>query len=257
MYVDRYIGRGTPFISRTNSFVAIKSFLLVLFSLVVPAGYLKANTQSFTNATSITIPDSGSGSPYPSSINVAGITGTITNATITLNGFNHSWASDVDMLLVGPAGQKILIVSDVGDGFSPSNLTLTLSDAAASSLPSSGAFTSGTYKPTDYSANPPGTDTFPAPAPASPYATTLSVLNGTDPTGTWSLFIVDDGAGDQGNLSGGWTLTITTNGPASPTLRRAPTGASLLSTSATSSCSAATGTRCPAKTRSRPPTPSR
>src|SRR5678815_1492773 len=218
MYVDRYIGRGTPFISRTNSVVAINRLLLLLFSLVAPAGYLKANTQSFTNATAITIPDSGSGSPYPSSINVSGTTGTIANVTVTLNGFNHSWASDVDMLLVGPGGQKILILSDVGDGFSPSNLTLTLSDAAASSLPSSGAFTSGTYKPTDYSANPPGTDAFPAPAPASPYATTLSVLNGTDPNGAWSLFSVDDGAGDQGNLAGGWTLTITTNGPASPTI---------------------------------------
>src|SRR6185369_7104998 len=38
--------------------------------------------------------------------------------------------------------------------------------------------------------------------------------------GVWSLFVVDDAAVDQGAISGGWTLTITTAGgaPAAPTI---------------------------------------
>src|SRR6266403_2133743 len=68
---------------------------------------------------------------------------------------------------------------------------------------------SGTYKPTDYPPN----DQIPAPAPPSPYGTNLSVFNGIDPTGTWSLYVYDDSSGDSGSINGGWTLTITTLTP--------------------------------------------
>ena len=137
--------------------------------------------------------------------------------TVTLSGLSHTWVSDIDLLLVGPAGQKVLIFSDVGDNFNANNITVTLSDAAASSLPATGSFASGTYKPTDYSANPPGADVFPGPAPAGPYGTVLSGFNGTDPNGTWSLYVVDDGPDDSGTINGGWSVTITTSA-AAPTI---------------------------------------
>ena len=104
--------------------------------------------------------------------------GTITNVTVTLSGLSHTWLSDVDVLLVGPAGQMVLIFSDVGDGFDSTiaPVTVTLSDAAASALPAGGPFASGTYKPTDYSTGGIGDDTFPSPAPEGPYATTYLAL---------------------------------------------------------------------------------
>src|SRR5438876_7839087 len=41
-------------------------------------------TRTFGNGTAVSIPDSGSGSPYPSSINVAGMPGAISNVVVTL-----------------------------------------------------------------------------------------------------------------------------------------------------------------------------
>src|SRR5436189_4847956 len=115
--------------------------------------------------------------------------GTVSNVTVTLKNLTHTWVSDVDVLLVGPAGQKVLVFSDVGDAFDATNVTVTLSDAAASALPSSGSFATGTYKPTDYSDASPGGDNFPLPAPGGPYATVLSAFNGTAPNGAWKLYI--------------------------------------------------------------------
>src|SRR4030095_15354857 len=56
----------------------------------------------------------------------------------------------------------------------------------------------------------------------------LSIFNGTNPNGTWSLYIVDDAGGDIGQFAGGWTLTITSTGPCvtptpTPTAAATPT----------------------------------
>src|SRR5204863_2711018 len=85
-------------------------------------------TQSFTNNALVTIPSSGSATPYPSMIKVSGMNGTISQVTVTLHGLNHTWPADVDMLLVSPNGQKVVIFSDVGGGDDLNNVTVTLSD---------------------------------------------------------------------------------------------------------------------------------
>jgi subtilisin-like proprotein convertase family protein len=182
------------------------------FVLTVNAVGTGTVTASFNNPAAITIPDQGAATPYPSVITVTGLGGTINNVTVTLRNLSQTWASDVDVLLVGPAGQKVVVKSDAGNG-NANNVTLTLSDAATAALPASG-LVSGTFRPTNLSDASPGGDNYPSPAPAGPYAATLSAFNGQTATGTWSLYVFDDGPGDQGSFAGGWGLTITTAGAA-------------------------------------------
>jgi subtilisin-like proprotein convertase family protein len=160
-----------------------------------------------SNFNPITLPIIGVGSPYPSTINVAGLFGTITDVNVTLKGLTHSWPEDIDILLVGPAGQKVVILSDVGSGNGISSVNLSLDDSAATYL-TTAKITSGTFKPTNLGAS----DTFTSPAPTGPYLSTLAAFNGTNPNGTWKLYVIDDASPDSGSIAGGWSLAITTNG---------------------------------------------
>ena len=178
---------------------------------------------SFTNSTSILVPAPpgtiGTATPYPSNINVAGL-GTVQKVTVTLNNLSHTFPDDIDILLVGPQGQNAIIMSDVGGGTDVVDITLTLDDDAANALPDGTVITSGTFRPANYGAG----DPFPAPAPAPSGNVPLSIFNGTDPNGMWSLYIVDDASLDVGQFAGGWTLTITTVGVCpSPTPTATPT----------------------------------
>ena len=180
---------------------------------------------TFSNANTISIND-GPAPPtaatlYPSSITVAGLAGqVVTKATITLYGFTHGFPSDVDLLLIGPQGQKSIVMANTGgqNKYSVTNLNLTFDDDAASTLPIYTRLTSGTFKPTDgyaalgYTSLP---FEFPSPAPArnSNSPTALSVFKNTDPSGTWKLFVVDDASGDFGTIAGGWSLTLSLGVP--------------------------------------------
>src|SRR5262249_38055763 len=66
---------------------------------------------SFSNTADIVIPDSGAATPYPSTINVSGVTGLIGKLTVTMTNVNHTFPDDVDVLLVGPAGQTTLLMA--------------------------------------------------------------------------------------------------------------------------------------------------
>jgi len=204
----------TPATGRTGSVtIAVsvgdgQSNVSTSFGLTV--GSSQTGTKSFTNTMAITIPGQGSASPYPSTINVAGLGGMIGNVTLTLRNLTHTWTRDIDVLLVSPAGQKVVVMSDVGSG-GANNVTLTLSDAAASALPSS-PLASGTYRSANYTDSSSGGDNYPSPAPAAPYASALSDFNAQPANGAWSLYVRDDGPGDQGSFAGGWILTVTTTG---------------------------------------------
>lgn len=169
------------------------------------------STQTFSNATPILIPGtgtSGPAAPYPSNIAVSGVVGTVSKVTVTLKNMNHTFPDDIDVLLVGPGGQKILLMSDAGGSPDLVNNTYTFDDAAAATLSDSALSPSGTYKPSNFGTG----DTFTAPAPVGPYPDPqlLSVFNGVNPNGTWSLYVIDDVGGDTGNINLGWELNITT-----------------------------------------------
>src|SRR5205085_4754305 len=120
---------------------------------------------------------------------------------------SHTYPDDIDALLVGPLGQKLVLMSDAGGGNAIVNKTITFDGAAAASLPNESIISAGTFLPSNYdSGTEPGGDVFPAPAPAGAFASSFAAFNATDPNGTWSLFINDDGGNDSGSISGGWAL---------------------------------------------------
>ena len=167
-------------------------------------------TQFCNSLTGMTLNAGGPSSPYPSNIFVSN-TGPIQGLTVSLNGLTSSNPSGSDLLLVGPGGQKFVLMSDVGGTNPVSGVNLVFSDAAANAVPGT-SLSSGTYRPTDN----PNANVFASPAPAGPYSspaptggsTLTSVFGNTNPNGNWSLYWVND-AGVTGSLSGGWCLNIT------------------------------------------------
>jgi uncharacterized repeat protein (TIGR01451 family) len=151
---------------------------------------------------------------------VGNIGGTVTKVTVTISNLTHTAPVDIDMLLVGPGGEKVMLMSDAGGTSAQphpvNNVTLTFDGDATTPIPGTNQITSGTYSPMNYAGQ--GTaDAFPAPAPLMPYTNTaLSTFNGVSPNGNWSLFVVDDTAIDAGSI-GGWTLSIQTSDPVSST----------------------------------------
>ena len=165
----------------------------------------------FANPAKITIRDNNSADLYPSTLEVSGVSGTVARVTVTLAEVSHPYPADVDVLLVGPRGQKVVVMSDAAGSGRLDNVRLTLDDRAAEVIPfnPSTPILSGTYKPTNHQ----GADTFPSPAPGGPYGAVLGDFAGTDPNGTWSLYVVDDGSPDAGSIAGGWILNIFTTNP--------------------------------------------
>lgn len=165
-------------------------------------------SNTVTNSAAITIQTSGNAVPYPSTITVAGVGNPIAEVSVMLDGVNHTYSSDVDILLVGPNGQSVILMSDAGGSFNGAvDIDLTFDDDGAGFVPT--GFASGTYKPTNISDGE-GGDVWGSPAPPSGYGSTMSVFDGTDANGTWSLYIVDDVAGDSGSITGGWSINILT-----------------------------------------------
>ena len=68
----------------------------------------------------ITIPEIGPADPYPSTCSISGLSGTITDVNLVLDGLSHYTPDDIDILLVGPQGQDAVVMSDAGGGLMPS-----------------------------------------------------------------------------------------------------------------------------------------
>jgi subtilisin-like proprotein convertase family protein len=174
----------------------------------------------FAAAGGVTIPDccpATAAGLYPSPIVVSGTLGTITGLSVTLTNLTHGYVADLNALLVGPGGEKVLLTSDAGRA--ASNATLVFNDAAGAPVPAAGPVPSGTYTPTnnvEECATGSASDSFPSPAPSGPYGTSLSVFNGTSANGTWSLYVADDCTANTGQIQGGWALTFA--GPTSVTV---------------------------------------
>ena len=159
------------------------------------------------NTTPLLIPMEGTAELYPSTIVVSGMSDTEYRVSVTLHDLHHAFPGDLDMLLVSPGGNAVMVFSDVGGGVAVTNLTLNLSDSADTMLPGEGPLKSGQYLPTNRF---PGNDQLPMPAPPPPYGTNLAALQSDNPNGLWSLYIYDNATPDSGGLEGGWSLNLET-----------------------------------------------
>ncbi len=171
-------------------------------------GFTVTNIVSGENTLAVAIPDSGIASPYPSSITLTNMIGAVTDVVVSLENFSHTAPDDVDLLLLGPGGQSVILMSDAGGAIPVTNAGLTFQDEAAGNLPDEGPLVSGVFRPTNVGSG----DTFPAPAPVTaPTGSSLGVFNGTNPNGTWSMYLVDDNGNNTGSIANGWALSIGTS----------------------------------------------
>lgn len=152
--------------------------------------------------------------PYASTIPVEGMVGAITDVNVTLSGVTHDNPDDLDILLVGPSGKRILLLSDAGGTPNAVNINMTFDDEAEAVVPDDGPLTHGRVRPTNFGIGdtlPDLPEIYPSPPPAGA-ATLASVFNGTRPNGVWKLYIVDDAIKYPGNISFGWSIDITADG---------------------------------------------
>lgn len=194
---------------KTNN-LAGKNILFAIAFVFATIRGVGATTFTFTNPAAITINDFGPATPYPLTVTITGVNVPILDLDVALNGLTHTFPSDIGVLLVGPGGQKVVLMDGAGGLGAISNVNLLFDDEAPAKIPSNAAIASGSYKPT----NEAPTDTFDPPAlAAGPYFSSLSIFDGTLPNGTWSLFIKDFSAGDGGSLNAGFGLRVTTPEP--------------------------------------------
>ena len=71
----------------------------------------------------------GTATTYPSTISVSGVNGVISKVRVTFTKLSHTFPDDIDALLVGPLGQKLILMSDAGGSTPVVNKTVTLTMA--------------------------------------------------------------------------------------------------------------------------------
>jgi subtilisin-like proprotein convertase family protein len=194
--------------------LCLASVLAGALFVATPA-HAQTTKNTFTNSTVNIIPSSGSvgqATNYPSNIAVSGIPlGHVYHVSVTVTA-THTRPDDLDVLLVSPLGRAVMLFSDVGGVTDWWSFRFEIDDCAPRTG-TSGAFPPGRYRPKNHA---PADAPFPAPAPAAPYDSTLSAFNGTQPNGTWSLYVIDDNPGSDGGQIESWSLTLFSASPDVP-----------------------------------------
>ncbi|MEP4077328.1 choice-of-anchor tandem repeat GloVer-containing protein [Haloferula sp.] len=162
----------------------------------------------FNNDAPMAFNDDAIATPYPSIIDVPVGVEEIQHVRVTLRHFTHPDPEDMTFLLVSPSGTTCLLMSG-GSYDSDCNYCLedditTFDDDAATEADPAGSL-SGIYKPSAFDGADPNMD---SPAPDGPYGTSLSVFDGEQGVGVWSLYIQDRSNEGPGTLAGGWSLEI-------------------------------------------------
>lgn len=212
---------------RRREIRGLRFVLLASACLALAPAAAQAETRSFINSQQLFASGGGGNAifgpanVYPSSILVSGVPGTVTKATVTVFfGDGGSNGDDVDMVLTGPNGGQVFLMSDAC-GSSPDRAS-TFDDSAQTFLSNAGPCLQGSFRPSNYLGDPndpnedQSDDLSSSGGPAPPYSNALSVLAGGSPNGAWDLFVVDDNLSTVGFVINGWTLTLEIDPPPTP-----------------------------------------
>lgn len=200
-------------------------------------------TPSPSPSPGIRINETGPATPYPSTYTVSGgptVIGSDPDSVIlNINGFSHTTSGDVEFVLEGPTGARLLLQSGAGQNEEANNINYIIADYG-SAMSTSQLTSGGTYKPTALI-----TPNFPSPGPGTSYnnpgpanggtATLASTFGGTNSNGVWKLYVKDEYSGDRGRIDS-WTVitkaatptptptpSITPSPSATPTVTPTPT----------------------------------
>lgn len=167
------------------------------------------STATFSNPAPVVIPESGAANPFPSTIDVTGVRGVVTDVNVLLPSFSHSWPWDVSIVLGSPDGTFVVLYAPLFGTWAVSDLRIGFDDEALNPLPLELLpSTTGYFRPTTY----PPPSMGPPPSPQPPFSYTLASLDGEAPNGTWSLYVYDSRSLDAGQLGEGWSIELTTTG---------------------------------------------
>lgn len=214
----------------------MKRILTLAAAGMVWAGTATAQVQS-TNITltgpTMTIPDNDP-SGLALTYNLLGMGGTISNVTVSLD-ISGGYNGDLYAYLAGPNGGFSVLLNRTGvgtgagqsaNGYADAGFNVTFSDTGAGGLqyyqstgyPASlvGGQETGTWQPEGVTIDPQSSPA--AFSAATSGNTPLSSFDGTDPNGTWTLFLADLSAGSQSVVVTPTVTIITVPEPASLTL---------------------------------------
>ncbi|MGB3199920.1 MAG: hypothetical protein WBA99_03405, partial [Nodosilinea sp.] len=169
-------------------------------------------------------PAAGRGDLYPSVLKVDGLLGKIEDISVTLKGLSVTADNNLDIWLEGPQGQRVILLSDAGNGTALDNFTLTFNNAGAQALAgsTSSLINNNIYRPTNNSGGANDLD----PTAFTNAATSFNQFigqSGASLNGDWKLYIEDDtdsgvDAEKLGRLLNGWSITFNRTAGSFPTL---------------------------------------
>src|SRR5687767_15161853 len=181
--------------------LTLLSFILVSFGKVDLSSQISCaiNTTDFSASTSSAVAIVSS-TVVTSTINVVGAGPLIADMTVQTF-ITHTFSSDLDIVLVSPAGTIVTLTTDNGGSFdNVFNGTVWDDDADPDGqVP----YTSNQNLTTDHTYT-----NLVVATPLSPEEP-LAAFNGENPNGIWTLRVSDDAAGDVGIINS-WTLNFKT-----------------------------------------------
>lgn len=205
------LARSAFFISRFSSIPMSRKFS---WPLVVAIFVLPASAATFfvseTSIVSTTIPDNDDVGVADTLTIVLPEGGTVSDLSVNLV-LSGGWNGDLYAYLVSDTGFTVLLnrpgrTSSATDGAGSSGMNVTFTAGAATDvhtgLPTSGSDVTGIFQPD-------GRETDPADTLDTDARTALfDSFYGINAAGDWTLFIVDQAAGDEATFES-WTLNLT------------------------------------------------